>query len=118
MSALPSIYSSEGLSSSDRKKVITTGKPRSQRPIGAIKLESRVNNAIDHNENFDHDGDIPMLGMDDENEVQLVTDYVLDKRNASDSWGPSPTLPTDLLAQSERDLTPEEKTKQRYHNGN
>lgn len=109
MSALPSIYSSEGLSSSDRRKVITTGKPRSQRPIGAIKLESRVNNAIDHNENFDHDGDIPMLGMDDENEVQLVTDYVLDKRNASESWGPSPTLPTDLLAQSERDLTPEEK---------
>ncbi|CCH41896.1 hypothetical protein BN7_1435 [Wickerhamomyces ciferrii] len=127
MSALPSIYSDEGLSKSDRSKVLTVGKPRAGRPIGAVKLEERVHDAAvgnvvhqqTHNSkssdtSIDDDGDIPMLGMDDEEEVQLVADYVMDNRLNTISRGreyQESILPTELTSNNidDQDLTPRER---------
>lgn len=94
MSGLPSKYSDAGLSKQDQQRILTVGSPRQNRPIGAIKIEERVSDALVHlTENSDslnrddvhyaHDpeGDIPMIGMDDEQEVQIVSDFVTERRN-------------------------------------
>ncbi|ONH67254.1 Transcriptional protein SWT1 [Cyberlindnera fabianii] len=90
MGELPSKYSDAGLSEHDQKRVITVGEPRHKRPIGAIKIEKRVQDELSNHETSNHsnkkhadvdtDGDIPMIGMDDEEEVQIITDYVTGKR--------------------------------------
>jgi rRNA-processing protein FCF1 len=90
MPELPSRYSSTGLSDADQRRVITVGTPRNNRPIGAIKIEERVNNVLeyqthhDQQEEGDIEGDIPMIGMDDEEEVQIISNFVTEKREEPD----------------------------------
>lgn len=120
MPELPSIYSSHGLSDSDRKRVLTTGTPRNyNKYIGALKIESRVDDAVagqkneertsPNIENLDEDGDIPMLGMDDEEEIQMVADYVIDKRTTDTIIDESSHIPDIESYIDERELTPEER---------
>jgi rRNA-processing protein FCF1 len=89
MSHLPSKYSSRGLSGNEARKIITTGTQRKNRPIGAIKIEERVNNVLEqsqyHQKGIDHDGDIQMVGTDNEQEVELIAKYVTDERSSNHS---------------------------------
>lgn len=87
MVELPSRYSSVGMSKSDQKKTITTPRPGGDnKKAVSYKLTVRVNEAFAHNSStygehvdngaYDADGDIPMIGMNDEDDVEVVTDFV------------------------------------------
>ena len=78
---LPSIYSSEGLSKRDANKPITSGKKRDNRPVEYIlkTIDDKVQAAVAKQ---DHDGDIEMVPMENEQEVDLITTYVSNSRDA------------------------------------
>ncbi|ODV94585.1 hypothetical protein PACTADRAFT_50462 [Pachysolen tannophilus NRRL Y-2460] len=103
MSELPSIYSSVGLSQENQRKIITSNskKINSSAGNGGISLEIRVQNELSKNSdkrgNFgiqegngggiateESDGDIIMLGTEDQQEVNTITDYVANRRHVSD----------------------------------
>ncbi|AET38636.1 mRNA-processing endoribonuclease Ecym_3132 [Eremothecium cymbalariae DBVPG len=44
---------------------------------------SDLDNAIEASTTTDDDGDVPMLDVDDENEIEMISDYVLNHRNHS-----------------------------------
>ncbi|CAL1189619.1 unnamed protein product [Candida parapsilosis] len=79
---LPSIYSHEGLSRTDANKPITSGKKRENLPTEyTLKtIDDRVQAAV---EQQDHDGDIEMVPMENEQEVDLITSYVSYSRDAN-----------------------------------
>lgn len=79
---LPSIYSCEGLSPRDANKPITSGEKRDNRPIEyTLKtIDDKVKAAVEHQ---DHDEDIEMVPMENEQEVDLITSYVSHSRDAN-----------------------------------
>lgn len=115
MSELPSRYSERGLSPADQRRLITVGTPRKNRPTGAVKIEERVNDALIHRREThpvrrerqpyqcDFEGDIPMIGMDDEEEVQIISNFVVEKREEP-GFGSSFVNSHET---SNRELTPE-----------
>lgn len=84
MTELPSKYSSRGLSEYEAHQIITTGRPMKNRPIGAIKIEDKVNDVLNcNNNNYNDSDDIQMIEVDDEQEVSIIADYVTDERSNS-----------------------------------
>lgn len=83
--ALPSRYSSTGLSEEDQHKVLVLGSKRPKKPEYTIRtIEDKIKNAVDNqtyqNYNF-MDGDIEMVPIDDDKEVDVISSYIDYSRN-------------------------------------
>ncbi|KAH3687953.1 hypothetical protein WICPIJ_001068 [Wickerhamomyces pijperi] len=123
MGELASKYSSLGLSKEDQKKVITTARPGgNKKRVVSYKLTVRVNEAQQSDLNnsstssstsisnsrdrYDVDGDIPMIGMDDEEDVEMVTEFVTKTREDETEWSRiDSTKATEMLNNLARDTS-------------
>lgn len=78
--SLPSRYAPEGLSTQNQKQVITVGKPRKSKPIEYVvrSIESRIDDAKNSSK------DIEMIQMDDASEVNVISNYVSERRAKDD----------------------------------
>lgn len=75
---LPSKYAPGGLSAEQSSRTLTTGRRRPQKPVNyTLKtIESRINTAAEKSSE-----DIEMIPMDDFQEVEAISDYVVHRRN-------------------------------------
>lgn len=81
--SLPSKYAPEGLSRTDQHRTITLGKKVSNAVNYTVKLlEDRINTAVNNVDNVI--GDIEMIPMDDDQEVEVISAFVRNSRDSSD----------------------------------
>lgn len=66
---LPSIHSDRGLSRDEQKRTITIGSSRNSQ---GIKLDSQIQEALDE--------DVAMIDIDDDDQIGIITDFVLNQR--------------------------------------
>ena len=84
--SLPSKYAPGGLSSSYQHRIITSGSKRNKKPVNYTirTIEDRVNDAFENRtytlDSYE-DGDIEMVPMDDDKEVDAISDFVNYTRN-------------------------------------
>lgn len=78
--SLPSKYAPGGISTRDSRRTLTLGRNKNKAAeYTERRISQRVNTAI-----ADHDGDIEMIAIDDDYEVNAISQYVRSSRDGND----------------------------------